>query len=75
MSANSNKEVIMGAILGATTAQATMAFLFLTIAKKYGIDVEFDFSDYRNPKVNFIGGTDTQHEALACELADKFNEV
>jgi hypothetical protein len=65
----------MGAIMGATTAQAAMTFLFIRIAEKHGIEVEFDFTDYRNPKVNFIGGTDEQHQALACELADKFEEV
>jgi hypothetical protein len=65
----------MGAIMGATTEQASAVFLFQHIAKKHGIEVEFDFSDYRNPKVNFIGGTAEQHEALACELAEKFDEV
>jgi hypothetical protein len=65
----------MGAMLGATTSQAITAFLFIEIARKHGIDVDFDFSDYRNPQVNFIGGTREQHEALAMELAEKFEEV
>jgi hypothetical protein len=65
----------MGAILGATNSQAITAFLFIEIAKKHGIDVDFDFSDYRNPQVNFIGGTEEQHYALALELAQKFEEV
>jgi thymidine phosphorylase len=65
----------MTAVLGMTTEQAITAFLFIEIAKKHGIDVDFDFSDYRNPQVNFIGGTREQHEALAMELAQKFQEV
>ena len=65
----------MGAILGATTAQAEMAFELLAMATKHQIDVEFDFSNPYNPKANFIGGTQAQQDALARELADKFQEV
>ena len=72
---NTNKEDIMGAIMGATTQQAKTAFIFLEMARRHGIEVEFDFSDQYNPKVNFIGGTYEQHSALALELAEKFEEV
>jgi hypothetical protein len=66
---------IMSAIRGATTEQAVAVMLFHQIASKHGIQVDFDFTDYRNPIVNFTGGTTQQHEALARELADKFQEV
>lgn len=69
------KGEVMTAIRGATTAQAVMAMMFCQIAMKHGIEVDFDFTDYRNPKVNFTGGTQRQHEELARELADKFQEV
>jgi len=65
----------MGATMGTMTEQATVIFLFSTIAEKHGIKAEFDLSDPYNPKVNFIGGTEEQQEALALELADKFDEV
>ena len=65
----------MSAIRGATTQQAVCAMMFCQIASKYGIQVDFDFTDSRNPKVNFTGGTNEQHQCLARELADKFKEV
>ncbi len=65
----------MTAIKCATTDQAVMAMMFCQIARKHGVEVEFDFSDYLNPKVNFIGGTDEQHFNLALELESKFREV
>ena len=65
----------MTAIRGATTNQAVAVMMFRHIAEKYGIQVDFDFTDYRNPKVNFTGGTNEQHLCLARELAEKFREV
>jgi len=65
----------MTALSGMTTRQAVTAMMFCQIAHKHGVQIDFDFSDCRNPKVNFTGGTQQQHEALARELAEKFQEV
>jgi len=64
----------MGAIIGATTEVAVMCMVFQDLARKHGIDCDFDFTDPNRPEVNFYNGTKEQHQALAIELEDKFSQ-
>jgi hypothetical protein len=65
----------MSAILDARDVrQENMANCFRNIAKRYEIDVEFDFTDPMNPQVNFTGGTEEQHVELALELCELFGD-